>query len=136
MLLTALAFIEYIVALSFLVMLILYIPLTIFRVIVGDTVIRRRGLIALGVTLLSVLILWLIPNAGWGWWWQFGLLTLMAFIPLNFHAALRNLPGCQLPNLDRHLLIATVIVLTVGMMIPGLGMKGAMAILATAALGG
>ncbi len=134
MLTTILAFFEYLITLFLLVMLILYLPLTIFRMISGDTEVRRRGAVALGVTLGAGLLLWLIPNGGWHWSLQFALLAILCFIPLNFHAGLRNLPTCPLPRFDRHLLIATVIVLAVGFMIPDLGIKGAMAIMSNAAL--
>ena len=132
---TILAFFEYLITLFLLVMLILYVPLTIYRVIAGAAV-RRKGLIALGVTVAAALLIWLLPNGGWHWSLQFGMLAVFSFIALNFHAALRLVNDCPLPRFDRHLLIATIIVLAVGFMIPDLGIKGAMALVSGLVLGG
>ena len=131
---TILAFFEYLFTLFLLVMLILYVPLTIYRVIAGAAV-RRKGLIALGVTVAAALLIWLLPNGGWHWSLQFGMLAVFSFIALNFHAALRLVNDCPLPRFDRHLLIATIIVLAVGFMIPDLGIKGAMALVSGLVLG-
>ena len=131
---TILAFFEYLITLFLLVMLILYVPLTIYRVIAGAAV-RRKGLIALGVTVAAALLIWLLPNGGWHWSLQFGMLAVFSFIALNFHAALRLVNDCPLPRFDRHLLIATIIVLAVGFMIPDLGIKGAMALVSGLVLG-
>ena len=134
MIMTILAFIEYLITLFLLVMLILYVPLTIFRVIASSAV-RRKGMIALGVTIAAALLIWLLPNEGWHWALQFGMLAVFSFVALNFHAALRLVDECPLPRFDRHLLIATIILLAVGFIIPDLGIKGAMALVSGLVLG-
>ena len=135
MLTTILAFFEYLITLFLLVMVILYVPLTIFRVIASAAV-RRKGVIALGVTVAAGVLIWVLPNGGWHWSAQFGMLAVFSFIALNFHAALRLVDECPLPRFDRHLLIATIVLLAVGFMIPDLGIKGAMALVSGLVLGG
>jgi hypothetical protein len=132
---TILAFFEYLITLFLLVMVILYVPLTLYRVIANETV-RRKGLIALGVTVAAAVLIWVLPNGGWHWSLQFGMLAVLSFVALNFHAALRLIDDCPLPGFDRHLLIATIVLLTVGFIIPDLGIKGAMALVSGFVLGG
>lgn len=133
---TALAFFEYLITLFLLVMVILYVPLSIFRAITGDAIVRRKSLVALLVTGVAAILIWVIPNGDWHWSLQFGLLAVLCFVALNFHAALRLQQDCPLPNFDRHLLIATIVMLAVGFMIPDLGIKGTMALVSGFVLGG
>lgn len=136
MLSTIAVFLAYAITLFLVIMAILYPVLSIYRAIAGDAQIRKKAMIAIVISLFAGLTLHIMPNSGWHWTIQFGLLAVFSFITLNFHAALRLVPNCPLPAIDKHLLIGTLVTLTLAFMMPGLGMKGAIFIITSQLLGG